>query len=213
MNTPCEKAGHDRDVLLMEYASGALDEALSLAVASHVALCGEARRFVSSCETLGGALMETYCEPVALAEGSLSAVLNRIDTAPDEPAAQTSDFLRCLLQEAENAAAWRDVYRGLSCLDIPAPESFCRARLVRMAPGADIPLHGHGGIELTVVLEGALRDEASGYGHGELLVVDERITHRLIADESAGCLCLVASRSPVRFSRGLLRFLNSFVRF
>ena len=49
---------HISDALLLEYASGSLEESWSLAVATHLALCPHCRARLRLMEAAGGALME-----------------------------------------------------------------------------------------------------------------------------------------------------------
>ena len=74
------------DILVMDYACGALDESLSLLMAAHLTLSPEARRRMAMLDCLGGALMDECCEPVAMLEHSLQSVLGRLDScAPAQP--------------------------------------------------------------------------------------------------------------------------------
>ena len=66
-----------------------------------------------------------------------------------------------------------------------------------------MPDHGHGGAELTLVLEGAYSDETGAYRRGDMQDVDETIEHTPVADTETGCICLIASEQPARF-KGLV---------
>ncbi len=62
---------HPGEELLLAHASGAADEALSLIVGTHLALCPECRGKVARMETLGGALLSDIA-PVAVSDGALA---------------------------------------------------------------------------------------------------------------------------------------------
>ena len=69
---------HPGDELLLSYASGAANEAVSLLVASHLALCASCRAAVAGAEAAGGSLLARV-PPVALGEDAYRAVLSRLD--------------------------------------------------------------------------------------------------------------------------------------
>jgi putative transcriptional regulator len=58
-----------------------------------------------------------------------------------------------------------------------------------------LPLHGHTGAELTVVLTGAFTDERGEFRRGDLQEI-EKIEHQPVGDREEGCLCLVAAEGP-----------------
>lgn len=81
------------DAFLMDYAAGTCTEAVALAVASHLTLCPQARRRLAAFEGMGGALLDDL-EPVAMADGALDAVMDRLDmddAAAAGAAAQADD--------------------------------------------------------------------------------------------------------------------------
>ena len=49
---------HPSEALLLDYASGALGEGWSIAIATHLALCPTCRQVVRDMEAIGAALME-----------------------------------------------------------------------------------------------------------------------------------------------------------
>jgi putative transcriptional regulator len=79
-------------------------------------------------------------------------------------------------------------------------------RLYKLAPGARLPEHGHGGCELTLVLDGAVIDKTGRYRIGDLQELDDEIEHQPVADQELGCICLVASEGAPRLKglRGLM---------
>ena len=50
---------HPSEELLLDYATGALDEGWSIALATHLALCPDCRQKVAEMEAIGAAFMET----------------------------------------------------------------------------------------------------------------------------------------------------------
>jgi len=72
------------DTLLMEYASGALSTAPSIAVTTHLKFCDKCRNAVSALGFIGGSLLECL-EEEAVSEGLLAKVLDRIEVLEDQP--------------------------------------------------------------------------------------------------------------------------------
>ena len=81
-------------------------------------------------------------------------------------------------------------------------------QLIKAAPGAVVPDHGHAGAELTLVLRGALIDATGRYGPGDVADLDEEVEHTPAADATAGCICAVANERPSRFHGLLARLLQ-----
>ncbi len=211
------------EVLLMEYAAGALDEACALLAATYVALCPEARRYYRRCEQIGGILMEYDCRPVRMHQDSLQHVLDRLDTAGSEtpePASAAPDRhdapfpapLQQHLDREPRAPRWKRFGQGMQYMVLNTMAGEYSAQLVRMAPGAKAPRHSHPGIEMTLVLEGGFSDEYGHYQAGDLVIADDGIEHTPVADEPEGCLCFAVTDRPVHFSSGLYRLLNLLTR-
>jgi putative transcriptional regulator len=66
-------------------------------------------------------------------------------------------------------------------------------RLFKFAAGYKLPLHGHGGMELTLVIDGAFADETGEYHRGDVQDLDEETEHQPVVDKKLGCICLIAS--------------------
>ena len=69
---------HPTEDLLFAYAGGGLDEAKSLVVATHLALCPACRHLVADAEILGGTLIETTSGE-AMGSNALAQTLMRAD--------------------------------------------------------------------------------------------------------------------------------------
>jgi len=67
---------------------------------------------------------------------------------------------------------------------------------IKLAPGCRLPLHGHTGVELTVVLTGAFADAFGEYRRGDMQDIDNSIEHQPLGDRDEGCICLVAAEGP-----------------
>jgi len=86
------------------------------------------------------------------------------------------------------------------------------ARLLYIPAGQSVPDHGHRGTELTLVLQGAFRDEADRFGPGDIEIADESLKHTPVAEAGADCICLAATDAPLRFTGLIPRLVQPFFR-
>lgn len=216
-------AKQNYEALLMDYAAGALNEAQSLVVAAHLTLSPDARRIVSDCEAIGGGLLHCACEPVAMKKDSLDKVLKKMEEGQckgkDKCAPSCCDTIKSLnlplpvqeyLQKAERIV-WKTVYPGIHSYEIDTACRQSKIRLVQIDPGVKTPEHSHGGIEITLLIDGAVHDRTGTYSRGDLLVLDQTVTHQPIADEKRGCVCLIVNSNPIHLTGWLGKFLNPFL--
>lgn len=197
---------HLTDDLLMDYATGVLDEAFALVVATHVSLCDDCRARMEAYEVLGGEVLDS-AETAAMAPDSLDAVMARITggITPARPPRARGVFPAPLQDYVGGdlaAVKWRTLGGGVRQAVLRtggAP----KARLLYIPAGMAVPDHGHRGRELTLVLQGAFRDEDGRFGRGDVEVADEAVEHTPVAEAGADCICLAATDAPLKF-RGLL---------
>lgn len=210
---------HLTDALLMGYAAGTLPEAFSLVVASHVSMCDECRARLASYEALGGGLIEGS-EEMPLAEDSFAAVMARIDEAPVAVApparpARRRGFLPGPLQDYVGgdleAVRWRPIGLGVRQVILDTDRD-ATVRLLHIPAGCAVPDHGHNGMELTLVLQGAFRDENGRYGPGDVEVATEDMHHTPVAEPGLDCICLAATDAPLKFRAILPRLAQPLLR-
>lgn len=196
------------DALLTGYAAGTLPEAFDLVVATHLSLNDESRAALGAYEAVGGCLLE---EAPAADVGSeaLAATLARIKSSPPReraaPPASSGVFpapLRAYVGGDVDAVRWRPLGGGVRQALLPTSGP-ARARLLYIPPGVAVPDHGHRGIELTLVLQGAFSDEVDRFERGDIEIADESLEHQPVADPGEPCICLAATDAPLRF-RGLV---------
>lgn len=205
---------HLPDDLLMGYAAGTLPQAFDIVVASHVSLNDDARARLSSYEAVGGAVLSEMDE-AELQEDSLERTLARIgrqERSAPRPAAPGifPEPLRKLVGGDEDAVAWRNLGRGTKQCLLHA-EDGASARLLYIPAGQVMPEHGHRGMELTLVLKGAYRDEDDRFARGDIEFADEQTDHTPVADPGEDCICLVATDSRLRFKGWLPRIAQPFL--
>ncbi|PWC86952.1 transcriptional regulator [Azospirillum sp. TSH100] len=224
---------HPSDALLVAYGAGSLGEGLSLAVAVHLTHCPDCRAALAEVEALGGALLEDL-PPAPLETLSLAATLDRLDReeAPANPCKALPSRLRLSkpnhVPTADTTPAlprplrtyvpsldglpWQRLAPGVRRVELlPRTASGGAAQLLRIAPGTALPHHGHGGLELTVVLSGHFADELGRYGPGDLAEVDGETSHQPIADSHRDCICLIATDAPLRFTGLMGRLMQPFI--
>lgn len=214
---------HVHDELLMDYAAGACGEAESLLIATHLAMCPLCRDAVDELDIVGGTLLDDL-SPMAMSDGSLDAILNRLDEDPtDHPAAPVAapmcgDMtvprpLRDYLDADLDALSWRPVMRGLEEYAVPIGTKASRTKLLRIGPGVAVPAHTHKGNELTLVLRGGFEDGRGHFLGGDVAITDSHIEHAPVADLGEPCVCLTVIDAPLKLTGKIGRLLNPFVRF
>lgn len=196
----------------MGYAAGALPEAFSLLVATHVSLCDECRARLGAFEAVGGAVLDGA--PAAMSEGCLAAVMARLG-APEVPKAlgrrRVPGPLFDYIGGDLAAVKWRRLGMGVRQSILPTGPG-ASARLLYIPAGHAVPDHGHRGMELTLVLQGAFRDQTDRFGPGDVEIASEDLNHTPVAEAGADCICLAATDAPLRFSGLLPRLLQPFFR-
>jgi putative transcriptional regulator len=210
---------HPSPELLLDYATGALDEAVGLVVAGHVALCPECQTRVRRLEAVGGALLAAI-PPVAVSDRLRARTLAALEGG-EQPggahaAAAVFDTLlpapiRRQLDRPLAALPWKRVGRFYEEYVLPVSTAGRRVSLLRIPPGRAMPEHDHRGHEYTLVLAGSYRDEAGLFQRGDFDAKESGHTHRPVAGEGESCVCLVVLDAPVKL-RGMLRLLNPFLR-
>ena len=200
---------HPSEATLVAHAAGTLWAAARPVVQGHLDSCEHCRVAFGLAEAVGGALLDEL-PPTPLSPDALRRVTERLGgraRAPAQPAG--SPALAAVAEDASmSPPRLRDVrlrwlapgVRHAVLLRGPADGTL---RLLRVRTGTALPRHGHRGMELTLVLEGAFADETGRHGPGDLVEVDEATTHRPVAGGPTDCVCLIATEGRLRFA-GLL---------
>lgn len=205
--------------LLARYAGGFLPEALSLLVASHLAMDERARHVAGMLDDIGGALLAQE-PPAALSDGALDATLARLQAAPPadlRPARAPDDpVLRALPAPLwPYLAAEPHWYRTLARfeqIDLPMHETGYSVSLVRFAAGRASVRHNHDGTEYTLVLAGRFSDAFGAFAPGDVAIRRRGEAHRPVADTHDGCICLAVTDAAIVLTGALGRLLNPLIR-
>ncbi len=208
---------HLTDDLLMAYAAGALPEAFNLMVATHVSLCDHCRARVESFDAVGGCVLEEQNATESLSDDALAATLALIDKGPPQPkpTQATCDVLPAPLQDYVGGRVgdirWKSIGMGVKQSILPTSKD-ASARLLFIPAGAAVPDHGHRGIELTMVLQGAFSDEVDHFARGDVEIADQELEHTPVADISEDCICLAVTDAPLKFNSLIPRLVQPFLR-
>ena len=207
---------HPTPELVLDYASGALDEGRALVLAAHIGACRDCRAQLDLAEAVGGALL-TELEPTDMAPEALSQALASLDVAPEpSPAAARegpADWIRVpsevLLAAERRRWAAPGVWVAPIIRDI---RNGARSYLLGIGPGIAIPRHSHKGVEMICVLKGAYEDRGERHGPGDFSCNDEAVEHRPWVTRDAECVCLVAADHALVPRSLMARVFQPFVR-
>lgn len=198
---------------LLAFSAGTLNEALSAVVASHVHGCQDCATEVDRMDLVGATLLASMPVPM---QGTREANI----ALPARHHAHEAAVMTAVADDARHSVVPAPIRRHFGIDDSSirwkqlAPGVWHHRfklsgrksgdlRLLKIAPGYRMLEHGHGGTELTLVLDGAYSDSTGEYLGGDIQEVAEEIEHCPIADRVSGCICLIASEEPARF-RGII---------
>lgn len=204
---------HTPDAMLAAYAAGSLPQPFALVVASHVSLCIHCRVAFEAHQSAGGAVLETVNE-VAVSGDLKAELLARLDTPfTPQPVVKRSGIFPGPVMEALQGRAprWKALGAGVR-QDILMAGNAGSVRLLYIPAGQAVPDHSHGGLELTLVLQGSFTDETGSFGVGDLEVADEDLDHTPVAGPGEACICLAATDAPLRFNSIIPRLLQPLFR-
>lgn len=207
---------HIPDDILQAYVTGALPHVFSVVVASHVSLCDDCRATVEAQEALGGAVLEG-CAPAPVDANLKARTLALLD-APiqiptPEPAPQRAGiFPNAVMAELKGRPPkWKMLGGGIRQTILCAGREGS-VRLLYIPGGRAVPDHGHNGLELTLVLQGAFSDETGRFGAGDVQVATDALDHSPVAERGDPCVCLAATDAPLRFHSFVPRLLQPIFR-
>ena len=211
---------HIGDDTLMAYANGTLDEAISVVVATHLAICPKCRKSAELMEDMAGLLlMEMAPAELTAQERSLGDAIVQMGAQdrPIESTPPTRAFadrgvpmpLAERLPAPLDEIPWRKLLPGISHYPLPRSSKDKGAlRLLKIAPGKTMPEHSHSGKELTLILRGSYIDDIGRFQVGDIADLDEDTWHQPVADTDEDCICLIATDAPLKFSGFFSRLLQ-----
>jgi putative transcriptional regulator len=206
---------------LFDYATGAAPEPVALAIATMLAMNPADAAVYSQINAVGGAMVDAQPVPKTTSDDvDLGVMLAQLETAPQDvrfvpESGLRSDVpapLHLYVGDSYDHVRWHSVTQGVEEFVLNTGTRGYRTSLLRIAPGKAMPLHRHGGLEMTVVLQGAYDDVNGRFAHGDMEIAGVHEEHQPIADSQSGCLCLAVLSAPVRLSGFIGWFINPFLR-
>lgn len=208
---------HPSQEMLVDFATGALQDPFSLMIATHLALCPDCRAETRRLEAVGGAMLREI-EPTALRVGALDRIMARLDEPQDSarpiiaPQDPSGGRIPEPLRSRVVGATWRKVSKGIDEIILPTETEGVTAQILRIGAGCKVPRHSHQGHEYTLVLAGGFSDHVGRFGPGDLAVADSGLTHSPVADPDQDCYCLAIVDGGLRLPGPFGRVLSLFWR-
>ena len=214
---------HPESELLVEYTSGALSLAPSIAVTTHLQFCNTCKGAVESLKHIGGDLLEKT-DAVPVSEDLFEKVLLGIDRdaresesrcgantkAVDDVGHAIPRYVQRLLPEGN--LRWKFLSPSLRVATVSVGEDKYELALHRIKAGGKAPEHNHRGQEITVVLTGTFSDEDGIYQPGDFVIREQGDVHRPIAAQNEECICLSVLAAPIKLT-GVKQLVNPFLSF
>ena len=222
---------HLDEATLVSYAAGALSDGMRAVAATHLEACGHCREQLAGAERIGGVLLSQRQPGPEL--GGLARLraemLARLDATAQEraplgeeapgletaPGMSDTDLLphplRPYFGSSWRALRWRWTAPGVHMIRAGRPSGDTLIML-KIAPGKSMPVHSHGGAELTQVLKGAYDDALGHFGPGDMADLDCDIEHQPVTSPGVPCICVAALDEPLRFPGWIARKLQPLVR-
>jgi len=208
---------HLTDDLLIAYAAGALPEAFSLVVATHVSLCDSCRASLAAHEAVGGALLDD-ADRAEISDDLLARTFASVDRPVPTPVSlpirkpgKAPTVLQNYIGGDLDAIRWKNLGGGVRQSILKTGDG-ASARLLFIPAGKAVPDHGHRGTELTLVLQGAFADSVDRFGRGDVEIASEDLNHTPVAELGEDCICLAATDAPLRFNALIPRLLQPLFR-
>ncbi|MGB0660488.1 MAG: ChrR family anti-sigma-E factor [Mangrovicoccus sp.] len=206
------------DDVLLAYSAGQLSLAFDLVVASHVSLSDDSRARLEAFDAVGGMILDEV-EPIALGDDSFAATMALIQgaapedcaTTPPRPKGVFPDPLRQMVGGDLDSVAWRPIGMGARQAILHSDKGGS-VRLLYIPTGVAMPTHSHHGNEMTLVLQGAYRDEFDEFHRGDVELADQDLDHTPVAFGDEDCICLAATDDRLKFSSLLPRLAQPFLR-
>lgn len=205
---------HHPDIAtLMAFSAGTLDMPYATVIATHLAMSEGGRETLRQINSIGGALLESEAD-AQLSDRALDRLMDQLDTVDtDQAGTPKPDDLPLPVQRylpnGLDDVRWKWTGPGVATADLAwGADGRSRLMLLRVGAGRRVPEHGHGGHELTLILQGAYRDRFGVFAKGDIADHDEDVEHQPIAEPGDDCICLVAVDAQLTFRGRLMRALQ-----
>jgi putative transcriptional regulator len=204
---------HPDDASLVSFVAGALEASFEIVVACHLSQCSHCRDKILQMENVGHSMFQAvapvmpkgrddFLASLGVMESSETIASNqRIDSMPCDDGlirdvTIPSEITRVLNGEAKSLQ-WKSVAPGIQQIKLECQDN--NLSLLKIAPGTSVPLHGHQGSEMSMVIQGSFSDEIGRFRPGDVEDICTGMDHQPITDRSEDCICIVALDGPVQF--------------
>lgn len=203
---------------IMGHAAGSLNEGEAVLLASHLSFVPEARAEIAAAEAAGGVLLESL-PPEPMAEDALNRTLARLYEPEAAAAARPTGrsgilprpLQRWLGHDDAETLKWSFLGPGMRKVMLWRGENNDKLWMLRAKAGTKVPRHGHGGVELTLVLTGSFNDPSGTYRRGDVQEMNVADTHDLDIGPDEECICLAYTRGRMRFLDAVARMMQPFL--
>lgn len=215
---------HLDEATLVSHAAGALSAAMAAVAATHLDVCRHCRERWEDAERIGGVLLSQQQVDTLSSDRHAalrSMMLEQLDAPPvpsiavsaegeDDDADHLPRTLRPWFGNSWRALRWRWMAPGIRIIRA-AGTGPATLMLMKIAPSKGMPLHSHGGNELTQILQGGYDDAIGHFGQGDMADLDSSVVHQPITSHGLPCICVAALDAPLRFPGWLARKLQPLV--
>lgn len=193
-----------KNELLFQYAAGTTSIAKSLMASTYLYLNSSEQTLYSQFEEYCGNELKNSKDTTSI---NISPV-DCISQQDDKPILKNTkknpiDNFIVNLKKVK----WKKVFNGFYEYSFNLTNKE-KAKLIKMTPGAKVPIHSHNGKEYILVLEGSFCDEYGNYTKGNLQINDQRIKHTPFACKNQGCICLIITEDILVFYGPFAPLLN-----
>lgn len=204
---------HTPDHLMAAYTAGSLPHPFAMVVAAQISMDDTCRASYEAHQAVGGIILEDT-ETSDVSDDLKSNVLDQLDASyVEKPRKKPQGVYPAPVMAALKGRAprWKSLGLGVR-QDIlwAGPEG--SVRLLYIPANQAVPDHSHGGLELTLVLQGSFSDETGEFNVGDLEVANEDLEHTPFAGGDQDCICLAATDAPLRFRSFMPRLLQPLFR-
>ncbi len=211
--------------LLLNYASGQLSPALSLAVSLHQQNCKKCQKLIKNFELIGGEMLDVLPDTTMaeksfdnlldsingfevngseFVEGSKQELIEQNDVALAE---DDHTIFKSLFEKDYSNFVWEKINHNIRKAEIAINDPVYEVALLDIAPNTKVPKHTHRGREFTFVLQGNFQDQAGYYDSGDFIYQDDSNEHQPTTGKER-CICLTVMDAPIKFTGTFGSVLN-----
>ncbi|QBK32309.1 transcriptional regulator [Roseitalea porphyridii] len=199
------------DALVSGYVAGSLPRPLHVLMDAHLELSPANRPIVAGLEGVAGDALEQL-DPMELGDrdGALSAIFASTTSAETDPVKRCGTMPRALADFVGHSVddiPWKTKMPGFREYDMEDVDG-CHVSMFWIKPGRTVPSHTHEGMELSLIIDGAFRDERGRFGRGDISIADPSVDHRPVAERDVPCIGFAVTDAPLRLTGSLRQRLS-----